>query len=63
MITSNFLGRSDKRVDSAVEIDQILLHEAEAEELWAQLSLNLCQARVAAAKVRAIRARLAARPR
>ena len=62
MTTGNFLSWSDIRVNRAVEMDQILLHEAEAEELWAQLSLNPCQARAAAAKVRAIRARLAARP-
>jgi hypothetical protein len=63
MTTVNFPSWSGIRVNRAVERDQILLHEAEAEELRAQLSLNLCQARVAAAKVRAIRARLAARPR
>ena len=63
MVTSNFPGRSDIRVNRAVKRDQVLLHETEAEERWAQLSLNLCRARVAAAKVRAIRARLAARPR
>ena len=63
MITSNFLSRSDIWVNGAAEIDQILLHEAGAEQLWAQLSLNLGQARVAAARVRAIKARLAARPR
>lgn len=63
MIATNFLGRSDIRVNGAVEIGQILLREAEAEELRAQLSLNLGQARVAAARVTAIKARLAARPR
>jgi hypothetical protein len=63
MMTSNFLGRSDVRVNRAVEKDQILLYEAEAEELWAHLSLSLCQARVAAAEVRTIRALPAARPR
>ena len=63
MTTGNFLSRPDIRVNRSIEIDQILLHEAEAEEQWVQLSLNLCQARVAAAKVTAMRARLAARLR
>jgi hypothetical protein len=62
-MTGNFLARSGIWVNLAAEIDQILLREAEAEQLWAQLSLNLCQARVAAARVRTIRARLAASPR
>ena len=43
-----------------VEADLIRLREAEAEELWAVLSLDLCQARAAAAKVKAIKARLVA---
>jgi hypothetical protein len=62
-MTGNFLDRSGIWVNLAAEIDQILLREAEAGELWGQLSLNLCQARVAAARVRMIRARLAASPR
>jgi hypothetical protein len=62
MTTGNALSRSDVRVNPAVDMDQILLREAEAAEMCAQLSLNLCQARVAAARARAIRARLAARP-
>jgi hypothetical protein len=62
-MTGNFLDRSGIWVNLAAEIDQILLREAEAEELWAQLSLNPCQARIAAARVRTIRARLAASPR
>ena len=63
MTTGNFLSRSGIRVNRAIEIDQSLLHEADTEERWAQLSLSRCQGRVAAAKVTAIRARLAARLR
>jgi len=62
MTTGNFLSRCEIRVNRAAELDQVLPREAEAEELCAQLSLDLCQARVAAAKAGAVRARLAARP-
>ena len=62
-MTGNFLDRSDIGVNRAAEINQILLREAEVAELWAQLSLDPCQARVAAARVGAIATRLAARPR
>jgi len=61
MTTGTFLSGSDIWVNRAADMDQILLREAEA-EVWAQLSRDLCQAKVAAAKARAIRARLAARP-
>ena len=62
MTTGTFLSGSDIWVNRAADMDQILLREAEAEEIWAQLSRDPCQAKVAAAKARAIRARLAARP-
>ena len=62
-MTGNFLDRSDIGVNRAAEINQILLREAEVAEPRAQLSLDLCQARVAAARVGAITTRLAARPR
>lgn len=62
MTTGNSLGRSDIRVNHDIETDLIRLREAEAEELWAVLSLDLCHARVAAAEVKAIKARMA-RPR
>jgi len=41
-----------------IETDLILLREAEAEQMWALLSMDLCQARAAAAAVRAIWARM-----
>jgi hypothetical protein len=44
-----------------IETDLILLREAEAEQLWAALSMDLCQARSAAAIIRAIRARMQGR--
>jgi len=44
-----------------IETDLILLREAEAEQRWALLSMDLCQARSAAATVRAIRARMEGR--
>jgi hypothetical protein len=62
MTAGNFLYRADIQADHDIEADLIRLREAEADELWAVLSVDLCQARVAAARVTAIKARLAARP-